>query len=55
MVELNVPSSVEVDEDRLPLPVGPTLEVEFDKGKGAVVVKDPSAEDVLKPPETVGG
>lgn len=36
------------------MPVGSTAEVEFESGKGADVVNDPSAEDVLKPPDTVG-
>jgi len=40
--------------ETLPIPVGPTTELEFDKGKGADVVNEPSMEDVLKPPETVG-
>lgn len=53
MVELKLPSSETVVEGELPLPVGPTVELEFDNGKGADVVNEPSADDVLKPPETV--
>lgn len=53
MVEPKVPPFDAVDEGRLPLPVGPTIELEFDKGKGTDEVNGPSAEKVPKPPETV--
>ena len=53
MLELNGPLSEIVDEETLPVPVGPTIEVAFESGKGAGVVNAPSA-DVLKPPDTMG-